>query len=84
MENLSEFLSFSLGGYSVSRILSALLTFFVCLIAVRLAMKLLSRLLGRSQHLSERLCKLILNAFKALLYLLTILVTAEALGVNTA
>ena len=81
--DLSELLSLSLGGYSLSRILSALLTFFVCLLAVRLAMKLLSRLLGRSQRLGERLRKLICSGVKALLYLLTIIITAEALGVNT-
>ena len=84
MEQLSELLSLSLGGYSLSRILSALLTLFVCLLAVRLALRLLTRLLGRSQHLGERLQRIICTSVKALLYLLTVIITAEALGVNTA
>lgn len=83
MENLSELLSLSLGGYSLSRILSALLTLLVCLAVVRLVLRLLARLLARAEKLGERLQKLILTAAKAVLYLLTVIITAEALGVNT-
>ena len=36
MEELSKLLQTSLGGYSLSRILSALLTLLVCLVAARL------------------------------------------------
>lgn len=84
MQNLSELLSLSLGGYSLSRILSAILTFLICLLVVRLVLRLLTRLLGRSQHMSERLQSFIRTGAKVLLYLLTIIITAEALGVNTA
>ncbi len=84
MKEFSELLSLSLGGYSISRILSALLTLFLCLIAVRLVMRLLARLLSRSQRMSERLQKMLCTSVKALLYLLTVILTAEALGINTA
>lgn len=83
MENLSELLSLSLGGYSLSRILSALLTLLICLGIVRLVMKLLTRLISRAEKITERLQRLILTGVKALLYLLTAIITAEALGVNT-
>ena len=36
MEELTKILQTSLGGYSLSRILSALLTLLVCLVAARL------------------------------------------------
>lgn len=83
MENLSELLSLSLGGYSLSRILSALVTLLICLGVVRLALRLLGRLLSRMEKLGERLQKLILTGVKAVLYLLAAIITAEALGVNT-
>lgn len=83
MENLSELLTLSLGGYSLSRILSALLTLLICLGIVRLLIKLLTRLVSRADKLTDRLQHFILAGIKALLYLLTAIITAEALGVNT-
>ena len=84
MENISQIISRSIGGYSIASILSALLTFLICLIVVRLVMKLFARLLSRASRLNERLQKIILTSVKTLLYLLTIIITAEALGINTA
>lgn len=82
--DISELISRSIGGYSIGSILSALLTFLICLIVVRLVMKLCARLLSRANHLNERLQKVILMSLKSLLYLLTIIITAEALGINTS
>ena len=84
MEELSKLLQTSLGGYSLSRILSALLTLLVCLVAARLLLKLARRLLRRVQRLNDRLRQIILTALKAVLYLLTGIITAEALGLNTS
>ena len=84
MEELSKLLQTSLGGYSLSRILSAVLTLLVCLVAARLLLKLAKRLLRRVQRLNDRLRQIILTALKAVLYLLTGIITAEALGLNTS
>ena len=84
MEGLSKLLQTSLGGYSLSRILSAVLTLLVCLVAARLLLKLAKRLLRRVQRLNDRLRQIILTALKAVLYLLTGIITAEALGLNTS
>lgn len=85
MEDLtvSKVLNTSLGGFTVGHILSAILTLLVCLVVVRLVMKLVTRLLGRAQKLNERLQKIIRTAVKAVLYLLTAIITAGALGINT-
>lgn len=40
MDNISQIISRSIGGYSIGSILSALLTFLICLIVVRLVLKL--------------------------------------------
>ena len=75
--NIKQILNTAVGGYSLSKILSALVTLLVCLIAVRLIMKVVTRLLSRMQ-------KIIHTSIKALLYVLTVIITAEALGVNTS
>ena len=84
MEELTKLLETSLGGYSLSHILSALLTLLVCLVAARLLLKLAKRLLHRVQRLNDRLRQIILTALKVVLYLLTGIITAEALGLNTS
>lgn len=84
MEELTKLLQTSLGGYSLSHILSALLTLLVCLVVARLLLKLAKRLLHRVQRLNDRLRQIILTALKVVLYLLTGIITAEALGLNTS
>ena len=83
MENLTDILKTSLGGYTLANILSALLTLLICLVVVRLVMKLVTRLLAKARRINDRLQKIILTSAKAVLYVLTVIITAEALGVNT-
>ena len=82
--DIKQILNTAVGGYSLSKILSALVTLLICLIAVRLIMKVVTRLLSRMQKINERLQKIIRTSVKALLYVLTVIITAEALGVNTS
>lgn len=83
MGNITDILKTSLGGYSLGNILSAIVTLLVCLVVVRLLMKLVTKLVGRARRINDRLQKIILSAIKAVLYVLTVIITAEALGVNT-
>ena len=80
---VSKILNTSLGGFTVGHILSAILTLLVCLVVVRLVMKLVTRLLNRAQKLNDRLRKITLTSVKAVLYVLTAIITAGALGINT-
>ena len=84
MENLSKIMQTTLGGYSLGHILSAILTLLICLVAVRLLLKLAKRLLGRSKRMNDRLRQIILTAVKVVLYILTGIITAGALGLNTS
>ena len=83
MESITDILKTSLGGYTLANILSALLTLLICLVVIRLVMKLVTRLLGKARRINDRLQKIILTSAKAVLYVLTVIITAEALGVNT-
>ena len=73
--DIKQILNTAVGGYSLSKILSALVTLLVCLIAVRLIMKVVTRLLSRMQKINERLQKIIHTSIKALLYVLTVIIT---------
>ena len=84
MENLSKIMQTTLGGYSLGHILSAILTLLICLVAVRLLLKLAKRLLDRSKRMNNRLRQIILTAVKVVLYILTGIITAGALGLNTS
>lgn len=84
MENLSKIMQTTLGGYSLGHILSAILTLLICLVTVRLLLKLAKRLLDRSKRMNDRLRQIILTAVKVVLYILTGIITAGALGLNTS
>ena len=84
MEDLTKIMQTTLGGYSLGHILSAILTLLVCLVAVRLLLKLAKRLLDRSKRMNDRLRQIILAAVKVVLYILTGIITAGALGLNTS
>lgn len=84
MEDLSKIMQTTLGGYSLGHILSAILTLLICLVGVRLLLKLAKRLLDRSKRMNDRLRQIILTAVKVVLYILTGIITAGALGLNTS
>lgn len=83
MEEIEKILQTKLGGYSLSHILSAILTLLICLLVSRLLLKLAKKLLYRGKKLNDRLRQIILTAIKVVLYVLTGIITAGALGLNT-
>ena len=83
MEEIEKILQTKLGGYSLSHILSAILTLLICLLVSRLLLKLAKKLLHRGKKLNARLRQIILTAIKVVLYVLTGIITAGALGLNT-
>lgn len=83
MEEIEKILQTKLGSYSLSHILSAILTLLICLLVSRLLLKLAKKLLHRGKKLNDRLRQIILTAIKVVLYVLTGIITAGALGLNT-
>ena len=75
MESISKVLATSFGGYSLEHILSAVITLLVCLLAVRLIMRAVEKLMGRIKQPNERLSRITVNFIKALLYLLTVIIS---------
>ena len=83
-ENISQALAgFALGSLALDRIFPALLTFIICLIAMKLISTLAVKLLSKSSRLDEALRGFIRSAIKIVLWLLTAIIVADTLGIPT-
>ena len=80
---MSEPLS-KLGIDSAGTLLSAILTLIVCVIAVKLLMKVVDKILDRSSKLEGTLKGFIRSAVNILLWILAVIIVANALGINTS
>ena len=77
---LETALKLSLGSLTLGRVLYTLILLAVCLLVTRLVSSLAKRLLARGD-LEERVRKYILGAVRAVLYVLTVLIVADSLGI---
>lgn len=78
---LEEALKLSIGALTLEKVLYTLLLLAVCLLVTRLVSALAKRLLARAEHLDERVRTYILGAVRAVLYVLTVLIAADSLGI---
>ena len=77
---IEEVMQKSWGKMTLQQLLTSLLILIVCLIAVKLIMALLRRLTGKSK-MDDRVRRYILGGVKAMLYVVTILIVAQSLGI---
>ena len=77
---IEEVMQKSWGKMTLQQLLTSLLILIVCLIAVKLIMALLRRLTGKSK-MDVRVRRYILGGIKAMLYVVTILIVAQSLGI---
>ncbi|BAK97874.1 putative small-conductance mechanosensitive channel [Oscillibacter valericigenes Sjm18-20] len=68
---------------TVGRLVSAVITLLICLIVIRIVMKLLYRIVRRTK-LDERVQKYLLTGLKLVLYLVTLIIVADTLGINSS
>lgn len=73
----------TLGANALAKVLSALICLVVCIIAVKLISKLVKKLLGKSRKLDGTIKGFISSAVKILLWILTAIIVADALGIPT-
>ena len=81
METISEILNYSVGNFTVGKILSAVVVFVVCYLILRVMMRLFTRILSRV-NMDETLRKILLAAIKLILYFLLAMVVIDTLGVS--
>ena len=73
-----------LGIESATSLLSAILIFLVAWIVIKLVMKAVDRLLAKSKKIDGALTNLVRNAINVLLWIIAIIIVANALGIDTA
>ena len=69
-----------LGPFTLEAMLIAMLTFLVCLLAIKLVMVLFRKLLSRA-HIDERVRRYTLAGIRTVLWIITILIVADSLGI---
>lgn len=73
-----------LGIDSAASLLSAILIFLVAWIVIKIVMKTVDRLLAKSKKIDGALTNLVRNAINVLLWIVAIIIVANALGIDTA
>lgn len=81
MEKLNEFLNYSVGSFTVGKILTAVAVFVICYLIAQGLLKLLRRVLARV-NMDETLKKIVLGTVKLLLYFLIAMLVIDTLGVS--
>ena len=81
LDNFS-FKSFT-ASLGLSKIIPALITLVICLLAVWLLTKLTDKLLGRSRKIDGTLGGFIRSAVRGVMWILTVIIVADALGIPT-
>lgn len=78
--SVEEILNLSLGAFTLGKLISAVITFLVCMIVIRIVMRFVS---GISEKIpaDKRLSRLFNGAVKAVLYFLAIVITTDTLGI---
>ncbi len=72
-----------LGSMALSTLISAVLTFITCFIVMQIILKTLERILGRANKIDGTLKGFIHSAVKIILWILTGIIVAGALGIPT-
>ena len=78
---VTSVLNTPIGGYTLGHLLTAGVTLVVCLTIIRVIMKVVKRLLSRT-NLESRVQALIANFLKYAMYVITVVIVAQGLGVN--
>ena len=76
--------AFKIGEISVSSLLSAILTLVICFIIIKIITAGVNKALGKSKKLDATLRGFVTSAIKAVLWVIALIIVANALGINTS
>ena len=86
MGAFNEILNFKLpvgNDLTISSLISSLLTLLLCLVVIRAVLKVVSRLLSKSK-LDDRIQRYLVGGLKLLLYILTVIIVVDGLGIKVS
>ncbi len=76
--------AFKIGEISVSSLLSAILTLVICFVIIKILTAAVNKALGKSKKLDATLRGFVTSAIKAVLWVIALIIVANALGINTS
>ena len=80
----SSLAGISIGAVALSSLLSAIVIFLICFIVIKILLKAMDKILDKSNKLDGTLKSFTRSAVKILLWILAIIIVANALGIDTA
>lgn len=83
-EYIEKFSAIRIGSLALGALLSAVLTFVLCLVVIRVMLALIHRALSRTKKLGSALGGFLESAVKIALWVLTVIIVADILGIPTA
>lgn len=86
MPAINDILSFKLpvgNNLTISALISSLLTLLLCLLVIRAVLKVVTRLLNKTK-LDDRIQRYLVGGLKMLLYILTIIIVIDGLGIKVS
>ena len=81
METLNQILNYSIGGFTVSLIVKALLVLFICLAISKIVLKIVFRALDNNDRIEKGLHTFIKSVIRIVVYFVIVLIIAETLGI---
>lgn len=76
-----EILDYSIGSFTVGKILAAVIAFVICYLAIKIIIRLLNKILEKTS-MDSALRKYLKAAVKIVLYFITAVIVVDALGVS--
>lgn len=80
-EKIKSFLEFSIGSFTVGKIVSAVLTFVVCCFIIKILTQIFEKLIDKTS-MDETLKRYLKRAIKLVLYFITAIIVIDALGIS--
>lgn len=80
-EKIKSVLEFSIGSFTVGKILSAVITFIICYFVVKILSKLAGQLIDKAS-IDKTLKKYLKTAIKAVMYFITAIIVVDSLGIS--
>ncbi len=75
---------FKIGNISLSSILSAVLTLIICFVFIKIVTAVANKALNKTKKLDATLRGFVTSAIKAVLWIIALIIVANALGINTS
>ena len=80
MQNVDNIMNYGIGSFKLATIVQAILVVIVCLIVIKIIMKIVNKAISRTE-LEKGVHTFVKSVTKIVLYVITVLIVADTLGI---